>query len=60
MAKFKYKYFECDTGDDARQLLKAEVANWTWLSEEAKANVVKNAIVKRSETRFGPVYQVAF
>jgi len=60
MGKFHYKYFECGTANEASKLLNNEIANWTWLSKEAKANIVRSAIFVKSETKFGPVYQVTY
>jgi hypothetical protein len=57
---FLTKYFECASSAEARGLLAQEVGNWTWLSKEAKEAIVRTAIIKCNDTRYGPVYQVTY
>jgi len=57
---FLTKHFECASAEEARGLLAQEVSKRTWLSKEAKEAIVRTAIIKRSDTRHGPIYQVTY
>lgn len=58
MAKIS-RFYEVETEEKARALLRAEADNWTWLSKEEKDHVVE-ATAERTETKFGPVYHISF
>ena len=51
-----FQSFACDEENEARELLRAEVENWTWMSRERKEEIISSAAFSRTETRFGPMF----
>jgi len=55
-----HKYYEVNSEEEARETLAVEANNWTWLSREQKEELVANADVNRTDTKYGPVFQVIY